>query len=71
MIQADPTKRPTIEDVLSHCLFWNDSQKLLFLKDASDRMETEKQSSPIMQDLERDSSTILGENWSIVSLTQG
>jgi serine/threonine protein kinase len=66
MIQHDPLSRPTIEDVLAHCLFWNDSQKLLFLKDASDRMESEKQYAPIMQDLEYNASSVVGTDWSHV-----
>lgn len=66
MIQHDPHRRPNIDEVCSHCLFWSDSQKLLFLKDASDRIESEKNSSLIIQNLEANAASVLGTDWSTV-----
>lgn len=52
MIECNPTKRPTAHEIALHPFFWSDSKKLLFLKDASDRLEIEKPTAQIVVEFE-------------------
>ncbi|KAL2315212.1 Sensor for unfolded proteins in the ER ire1 [Schizosaccharomyces pombe] len=65
MIAFEPSKRPTIEVVLNHPLFWDYAKKLDFLIDVSDRFEVEERDppSPLLQMLENNSKSVIGENW--------
>ena len=46
-------RRPTSEEVLTHCTFWSKEKQLAFFLDVSDRIEKEAIVSPVMQSLER------------------
>ncbi|KAL6062130.1 bifunctional endoribonuclease/protein kinase ire1 [Balamuthia mandrillaris] len=63
MIAHDPNKRPTAEELTRHPYFWSDRRKLLFLKDASDRLECEKPTEPIVVAYESMAPEILGGDW--------
>ncbi|EGG17970.1 putative protein serine/threonine kinase [Cavenderia fasciculata] len=52
MIQFEPDKRPTILECESHPFFWNSHKQLSFLVAASDYLEFEKPSSPLVTDLD-------------------
>jgi serine/threonine-protein kinase/endoribonuclease IRE1 len=49
--------------VFSHPFFWSDSQKLIFLKEASDRFEIEKSTSHIAIAIESQAAFIVGTDW--------
>ncbi len=61
--------RPSINDVGRHPYFWTAKQKLLFLKDASDRLEIEKSSAPMVIALESSAVSIVGEDWKQVKMS--
>ncbi|KAJ5070909.1 ire1-related [Anaeramoeba ignava] len=63
MLEKDPQKRPTINEVTKHPMFWKPEQKLNFLIDASDILEFENQSSLLVQKFEKHRSRIIGQNW--------
>jgi len=44
-------------------MFWDDFKKLLFLKDASDRLEIEKPTAEIVIKLEQKAGVIVGSDW--------
>jgi serine/threonine protein kinase len=48
MIDPDPTRRLTAAEVLRHPVFWTEERQLGFLKDASDRVEIEKPTDPLV-----------------------
>jgi len=63
------TNRPTAEEVELHPFFWPDHKKLLFLKDASDRLEIEKPTAPIVTRYEKDEAgpkILQGRDWTKV-----
>lgn len=55
MLEADPKKRPTARDVMSHPFFWSAKKRLAFLCDVSDHFEKEPRDppSPALAELER------------------
>lgn len=65
LLDMDPSKRPTIKDVMVHPLFWGCEKRLSFLRDTSDRVELEDREShsPLLEDLEAASSVALGCSW--------
>jgi serine/threonine-protein kinase/endoribonuclease IRE1 len=63
MLHPDPNSRPSAEEVLLHPVFWSASKRLLFLKDASDRLEIEKPTEPIVLAIEARAPLILGNDW--------
>jgi len=50
---------------MKHPFFWEPSKKLLFIKDASDRVESEKITAPIVEALEAKALLIVGADWSV------
>ncbi|KAH8736180.1 hypothetical protein BGZ61DRAFT_513437 [Ilyonectria robusta] len=55
MLQADPKRRPTARDVMSHPFFWSAKKRLAFLCDVSDHFEKEPRDPPssALAELER------------------
>ncbi|KAF7553342.1 hypothetical protein G7Z17_g3724 [Cylindrodendrum hubeiense] len=55
MLDADPKKRPTARDVMSHPFFWSAKKRLAFLCDVSDHFEKEPRDppSPALAELEK------------------
>ncbi|XP_076817718.1 serine/threonine-protein kinase/endoribonuclease IRE1-like isoform X1 [Clavelina lepadiformis] len=45
MLQVDPTKRPSIEEVFNHPLFWNSDEKINFYWTADDFLRDERKKS--------------------------
>lgn len=43
MINADPTKRPTAQELMNHVFFWNSEKKLNMIQELSDRLEYKKE----------------------------
>ena len=62
MLSLDPSKRPTIEQILQHPLWWSAHDKLAFLVDVSDKVEIEDRSRDhsIFLSLEAMSPLVLG-----------
>ncbi|KAK7402430.1 bifunctional endoribonuclease/protein kinase ire1 [Neonectria punicea] len=54
MLEADPKKRPTAKEVMSHPFFWSTKKRLAFLCDVSDHFEKEIRDppSPALAELE-------------------
>ncbi|KAM3591048.1 uncharacterized protein V6R79_021297 [Siganus canaliculatus] len=46
MIQADPTKRSTVEQCLDHPFFWDTVRKILYLKELGNRKEVQNYKKP-------------------------
>lgn len=61
MLEADPKKRPTADQVKSHPFFWDSSRKLGFLVDASDHYEREPRDPPslALDELERHANRVI------------
>lgn len=57
--------RPSAEQVMIHPYFWNNTQRLAFLQDASDRFEIEERHppSPLLQTLEANAAQVVGHDW--------
>ena len=62
MIHFNPIERFSAEEVENHIYFWSDNKKLLFLKDASDRLEIEKADAPLVLLLESSSQLIFSSS---------
>ncbi|KAL1117288.1 hypothetical protein AAG570_004614 [Ranatra chinensis] len=60
MISQDPLKRPSIEVIKKHPVFWEKSVILTFLQDVSDRIEKEDLESDIVLNLERGAGRAIG-----------
>ncbi|KAF7561397.1 hypothetical protein G7046_g2738 [Stylonectria norvegica] len=60
MLQADPKKRPTANDIMSHPFFWSAKKRLAFLCDVSDHFEKEVRDPPswALTELERHASEV-------------
>ncbi|KAI8584377.1 hypothetical protein K450DRAFT_219550 [Umbelopsis ramanniana AG] len=65
MISANPKDRPSAEQIMIHPYFWNNTQRLAFLQDASDRFEIEERNppSPLLQALEANAPQVVGRDW--------
>ncbi|KAI8920705.1 kinase-like domain-containing protein [Entophlyctis helioformis] len=67
MIAQDAKKRPDATAVLHHPFFWSASQRLAFLGDLSDRLESEPRDavnvSPLVKLIERGGSKVTGGDW--------
>jgi serine/threonine-protein kinase/endoribonuclease IRE1 len=65
MLSADSHQRYTMEQVLLHPFFWSDSERLLFLKDASDALEFVKPDTPLVLEMESRATAVLRPhtNW--------
>jgi serine/threonine protein kinase len=66
MLCPTAAQRPNAEQVLDHPFFWDDHKKLLFLRDASDRLEIEPPSAPIVRRLEASAPHAVSADWSSV-----
>ena len=55
--------RPTADEVANHCLFWTKEKQLHFFQDVSDRIEKESYSSRLLQNLEQNAYSVVGNNW--------
>ena len=49
MISAYREQRPSMDDVLSHCMFWDNEKKLRFIMDFSDHLEFLNQAHPTVK----------------------
>lgn len=58
--------RPTVQEVLSHCLFWTKEKQLAFLQDVSDRIEKEAVTSFVVRSLEQGAINVVGRDWKTV-----
>ena len=58
--------RPTVREVLCHCLFWPKEKQLAFLQDVSDRIEKETVASFVVQSLEQGAVHVVGRDWKAV-----
>jgi len=56
-------RRPTSEEVLTHCTFWSREKQLAFFLDVSDRIEKEASLSPMMQSLEQGGLKVVKGDW--------
>lgn len=65
MLEKDPAKRPTIEEVMDHPFWWNERQKLQFLIELSDRMENEdrQEDKTLIRSFESVAPKATGGNW--------
>jgi len=65
MLNFDPAARPTVNEVLSHPLFWSDQRKLDFLVRVSDRLEHEsrEEHSDLIARLEQAAPAVVGADW--------
>ncbi|KAI8923044.1 kinase-like domain-containing protein [Entophlyctis helioformis] len=67
MIAQDPKKRPDATAVLHHPFFWSANQRLAFLGDLSDRLESVQRDtvnvSPLVKLIERGGSKVTGGDW--------
>ncbi|RCI09041.1 hypothetical protein L249_5148 [Ophiocordyceps polyrhachis-furcata BCC 54312] len=60
MVDADPKRRPTAREIMSHPFFWSPKKRLAFLCDVSDHFEKEPRDPPSMPlcELERHAALI-------------
>ena len=65
MLEKDPGRRPTIDEVIDHPFWWNQRQKLQFLIELSDRMENEdrQEDKTLIRSFESVASKATGGNW--------
>ena len=63
MLSPDPNRRPDIETIVKHPLFWDHSKALQFLQDVSDRIEKEPADSPVVMELERGGIDVCRGDW--------
>eukprot|EP00554_Chaetoceros_debilis_P016855 CAMPEP_0194127386 /NCGR_PEP_ID=MMETSP0150-20130528/60494_1 /TAXON_ID=122233 /ORGANISM="Chaetoceros debilis, Strain MM31A-1" /LENGTH=1501 /DNA_ID=CAMNT_0038821307 /DNA_START=204 /DNA_END=4709 /DNA_ORIENTATION=+ len=69
MLSRNPKLRPTAAKICNHPFFWSSSQRIAFLCDFSDRMETDIDSNFGVRDfdrllIERQASFVVGISWS-------
>ncbi|KAI6196797.1 Non-specific serine/threonine protein kinase [Aphelenchoides besseyi] len=62
MIEHDPYRRPPIDAVAAHPIFWSKERQLQFFMDVSDRIERLQEDDPLIQSLEAGSCRVLGTN---------
>uniref|UniRef100_A0A7S1KMS3 non-specific serine/threonine protein kinase n=1 Tax=Percolomonas cosmopolitus TaxID=63605 RepID=A0A7S1KMS3_9EUKA len=60
MIEPNPKKRYSIEQVMKHPYFWDDEKKLRFLCDVSDELGKEREGSVVFKELEKKKKQIAG-----------
>lgn len=62
MVEMDPRDRLTAHQVMAHPYFWDPSQRLAFLQDASDKFDNMERDppAPALVALEEDSAAVLG-----------
>lgn len=66
MLEMDPLKRPTCDQILAHPWFWSIDRKLAFLADVSDRLERAgDRRSPTHRHLESNRQLIIGSSWTL------
>ncbi len=60
-----PNDRPLSDDILQHPFFWDDSKRLQFLQDFSDRIDIEdRETSTLLVDFEREAPELVGsQGW--------
>lgn len=63
MIQMDSSKRPQIDYIHQHCLFWSTQVKLNFLQDVSDLLEAEGNGSLLEIELECYCKIVMDKPW--------
>lgn len=65
MIAKDPKKRPDANNVSRHPYFWGPAEKLSFLQDVSDRVESEPRDPPSehLKQLESGAHNVVGADW--------
>lgn len=64
MLSQNPEDRPPISEILGHPFWWDEAKWILFVKEASDRLDAEKPSSEFVKKFECDSFSIVGNDWS-------
>ncbi|SPO35666.1 related to IRE1 - protein kinase [Pseudozyma flocculosa] len=65
MVDNDPRRRPSANDVLAHPYFWDANKRLNFLQDASDRFEIMEKDppAPALVMLEAKATKVVGHDW--------
>ncbi|CAM6097981.1 unnamed protein product [Calypogeia fissa] len=65
LLDPDPAKRPSAQDILLHPFFWDAEKRMCFLKDASDRVELDIKdpNSVLYADLESLETFVLCGGW--------
>ncbi|KAF9683259.1 hypothetical protein SADUNF_Sadunf05G0194100 [Salix dunnii] len=65
LLDPDPEKRPKVQGVLNHPLFWTSEKRLSFLQDVSDRVELEdrENASELLHTLESTATMALNGKW--------
>ena len=63
MIVQDSEKRPSIESIVKHPVFWTPAVQLQFLQDVSDRIEKETKESEIIINLEKGGLDVVKGDW--------
>ncbi|XP_076451034.1 serine/threonine-protein kinase/endoribonuclease IRE1-like [Babylonia areolata] len=63
MIQFKPDTRPCASAVLKHPFFWSLERQLAFFQDVSDRIEKEEETSPVVENLEKNGLFVVKFDW--------
>ncbi|KAL8579389.1 hypothetical protein ACOMHN_026754 [Nucella lapillus] len=63
MIQFTPDTRPCAAKVLKHPFFWSLERQLAFFQDVSDRIEKEEETSPVVENLEKNGLFVVKFDW--------
>ena len=63
MIEHESRRRPPIDAVAAHPIFWSRERQLAFFMDVSDRVEKEEETSAVIRSLEHDNFLIVKRNW--------
>ena len=59
----DSSKRPPMDAVLKHPMFWDSKRSLSFIRNVNSRMEKERENSPLLNKLERRAAHVTKGNW--------
>ncbi|KAJ0818160.1 putative protein kinase IRE1 family [Helianthus annuus] len=66
LLNCEPELRPKASEVLLHPLFWKSKKRVSFLRDASDRLESEERTgSIVLASLENEGSVAPRKNWNV------
>ena len=63
MMIDDCDKRPPIDAVLKHLMFWQSDKSLAFLKTANTRLDKEEEDSNLIESLETDADRVTNGDW--------
>ncbi|MFS8016730.1 putative protein kinase IRE1 family [Helianthus anomalus] len=63
LLDPIPEHRPKASEVLHHPLFWNSDMRMSFLRETSDRVNSENRKVSIVRVLENKGRVVFGRNW--------